>query len=266
MTSDPRASSRGQQLELGDRDRALLMAVGSLRFMTGGQLQGLFFNPDSGYGSDNPRIARRTLQRLTDHGLLLRLERRVGGVRAGSSSYLYALSPRGGRLIGLPVGRGRRREPSLTFVRHTLAIADVAVQLQLARQAGQLEALQLQLEPACWRDLGGMDGVWLKPDLFVLAATSEHEHLAFVEVDNGSEHGPALLRKAWLYERYFRSGREQARHGTFPRVLWLAPDAARVQRLSSVLQEDRRLTGALHRVGLQAEPLAELLGRESTHN
>ncbi len=219
MTSLARRSSAGPY-SLSERDQAVLRTVGTLRLITGGQLQRLFF-ADGGQGSANPRVARRALQRLTSLGLLQRLERRVGGIQAGSSSYLYALTPRGGRAVELPVGRGRQREPSLTFVSHTLAAGETCVGLHEARRLGRLDSLRVEVEPQCWRSLDGLDGARLKPDLFVLAAAGDSEHLAFVEVDQGTEHGPAIRRKAALYERYFRSGREQARLGAFPRVLWL---------------------------------------------
>jgi Replication-relaxation len=257
MTSAQRRSSSRRSASLGGRDRAVLSTVGSLRLVTGGQLQRLFFSGE--HGSANQRIARRVLQQLTDLGLLLRLERRVGGIRAGSSSYVYALSPRGGRAIQLEVGRGRQREPSLTFVRHTLAVAETCVRLHEARRAARIDTLDIQPEPRCWRSLGGYSGGILKPDLFVVAAAGNEEHLAFVEVDNGTEHGPAILRKAHVYELYFRSGREQSRHGVFPRVIWLVPDERRRDRLRQVLGSDRGLTAGLHRVSLQVDPAGALL-------
>lgn len=259
MTS---ASSRLSGEQLSARDQAVLGTVGTFRLMTAGQLQRLFF-ADGTTGSANPRVARRCLQRLADAGLLHRLERRLGGLRAGSASFTYALSPAGSRAIGVSSNRGQRREPSLPFVRHTLAVAEVAVQLQEARRAGRIDSLELQAEPRCWRDLGGFDGPRLKPDLLVLAGHGEVEHLAWLEVDLSSEHGPALLRKAKLYERYFRSGREQQRlGGAFPRVVWLVPDDKRRHFIERTLARAGGLTKGLHRVRLLADPVAALLTPE----
>jgi hypothetical protein len=259
VTSDYRRSG-GEQLSA--RDVAVLGAVGSFRLVSGGQLQRLFFAGDD-YGSDNPRIARRTLQRLTDLRLLHRLERQLGGVRAGSSSFTYALSPAGGRAIRLNIGRGRQAEPSLTFVRHTLAVAEVVVRLHEDRRAGRLDSLDIQTEPQCWRNLQGYDGSVLKPDLFVAAGVADVEHLAWVEVDLGSEHGPALVRKAQLYERYFRSGREQQRLGAFPRVVWLVPDDKRQQFVERTLRRASGLTGGLHRVRSLGDPVTALSAPET---
>lgn len=263
MTAAPqlgRGGRRRGELELSDRDRAILVTLSSLRLMTGRQLQRVFFADTDGLsGSAHPRIARRSLQRLTETGLLQRLDRRVGGLRAGSSSYVYALSAAGGRTVAQYIGRGRRREPSLSFVSHTLAVSEACVQLHEAKRAGQLSALRLQAEPECWRRLQGLDGGTLKPDVFVVAAVGEVEHLAFVEIDNGTEHGPTILRKAEVYERHYQSGVEQARLGVFPYVLWLANEPQRAARIRSVLHSHRRLTRALHRVGLQADVVAALL-------
>ena len=45
----------------------------------------------------------------------------------------------------------------------------------------------------------------------------------------GSEGSRALERQLQLYVAYFDNGAEQAAHGVFPRVMWLAPDERRVQ-------------------------------------
>lgn len=245
-------------LDLSDRDRAILVTLASLRLMTGRQLQRVFFAGDI-TSSTNPRVARRALQRLTDAGCVQRLDRRVGGLRAGSSSYVYALTQKGGRGIAEEIGRGRKREPGLTFVAHTLAISEACVRLHEAQRAGQLASLRLQTEPQAWRRLQGPEGGQLKPDLFVVAAVGEVEHLAFVEIDNGTEHGPALLRKAEIYERHYRSGQEQASLGAYPYVLWLANRPARVERIARVLASSRRLTQALHKVGLQTDVVSVLI-------
>jgi hypothetical protein len=44
-----------------------------------------------------------------------------------------------------------------------------------------------------------------------------------------------VLRKARLYESYYRSGAEQATHGVFPRVVWIVSDNGRAERLRDLL-------------------------------
>jgi hypothetical protein len=233
------------------RDEQLLRAVGELRLVSGAQLQRLAFaGPTATSTSD--RVARRSLQRLTDHDFLQRLGRRVGGLRAGSSAWIYALTPRGARVVGRDLGRGRRSRPSLAFLQHHLGVAETFVQLHEAAQRGELELVQLATEPTCWRSIGdGSDSV-LRPDLFVIVATGEQERLAFVEVDNGTEHVGALQRKLGLYRDYYASGQEQAREGVFPEVLWLALDQARRGRLQELFAR-RDVDHQLHRSLLQGE-------------
>lgn len=215
---------------LGPRDQQLLLAAARLRLVTGGQLQRLVFaGPDA--SSQNARIARRALERLTTKGLLQRLDRRLGGLRAGSSSYVYAVTPTGAAAIGWSVGRSRVRDPSLTFLGHQLAVAEVLVQLHEADFAGVFLDLDVQTEPSCWRPLDDGTGSILKPDLYALVTLVDHERLAFIEVDNGTEHAAALKRKAALYAAHYASGHEQRIEGVFPEVLWVAPDARRAEQL-----------------------------------
>ena len=83
MTAVPRLSAAGMERlrqQLGPRDWAVLHDVARCRLMTGRQLQLLHF----GDGETAARAARRLLARLTRHGLLARLDRQIGGLRAGS--------------------------------------------------------------------------------------------------------------------------------------------------------------------------------------
>ena len=65
--------------------------------------------------------------------------------------------------------------------------------------------------------LGG--SVDLRPDLFVRIAAGDLELRWFIEVDRGTEHLPAVMRKSTAYDRYYRGGVEQEKHGVFPRVM-----------------------------------------------
>lgn len=211
---------------MGSRDRLLLDVVADLRLVTGNQLARLAFGGPTAT-STHPRLARRTMQRLTDQGLLLRLQRRVGGIYGGSSSHIYAISPKGRAAIGRPLSRGRVREPSLAFLGHHLGIAEVYTRLQEALLRGELEDLHLETEPACWRPLVDGSGGVLKPDLYVVASTADSDLLAFVEVDYATEHAAAMRRKLDLYRAHYDTGVEQQAEGVFPEVLWVPPDAER---------------------------------------
>jgi hypothetical protein len=102
----------------------------------------------------------------------------------------------------------------------------------------------------------------LRPDLFLAVGASELEYRWFVEVDRGTHHRPAVLRKARLYESYYRSGVEQTTHGVFPRVVWITRDGTRAARLRHVLKGGE-LTAGLMLVTTFDEALSVLAGGES---
>jgi hypothetical protein len=244
---------------LSERDVALIHSVASHRFLTGRQLQRLHFAEHASPGS-GARVARAVLARLSAQRILARLRRRVGGVRAGSASYVYALGPVGRRLVGEEAGR-RLSEPSLTFLEHTLAIADVHLALREASAAGRFELSTVELEPACWRRYLNGAGVLetLRPDLAAITAQGAFEYCWFLEVDRATEHKPALQRKCRAYESYWRTGAEQQRAGTFPRVVWLAPDAERAQQIERAIRAARPLKQDLFAV-VPVDELVELIG------
>ncbi len=231
--------------------------------MTGKQIETIHFTPDVHVSpSAAARAARRCLARLESQRLVIRLRRRVGGVRAGSSAYVYAVGPVGERLLARPSrSRLQFREPSSTFARHTLAVTDVVVQLIAASRTPACDLEMLQPEPVCWRQPPGLGQSPLRPDLFVSLGIGDFEHRWFIEVDLGSEHLPTLLRKALVYQSYFQSGTEQAEHGVFPKVLWQMHSPERAARLSRALDNDHRLTSELFIVTTAEQAVAALLGQ-----
>jgi hypothetical protein len=246
------------QGRLSDRDRQILECVGALRLVTTRQIQALLF-PVDGHSSQAAaaRSCRRVLERLTRDRLLVRLERRVGGVRAGSASFIYALGPLGQRVLDDDGARRRISEPSAHFVGHTLAVADYLTQLTMQARTGAWELISWQSEPASWREVATLGGrVLLRPDLFVVLGVGDYELRWFVEIDRGSEHLPSLRRKCRLYHSYYKTGVEQRRDGVFPRVLWVVPTQERVERLRRSIDVDRRLTGDLFRVTTVEKALA----------
>jgi hypothetical protein len=235
--------------ELSERDWAVLANLDKHRFLTTRQLQALHFHqhatPDSA-----TRICRRVLTRLCELGVVEHLARRVGGVRAGSASYVWRVGPVGDRLLRQARGEGaraRRKEPSARHLDHCLAIADCHLALVVAARAGRLELLRVATEPDSWRaylSVGGTPEV-LKPDLYAVTATGEYEDHWFVELDRATESLPTLVRKCAQYERYRRTGREQAETGVFPLVVWIVPDEQRAAKFQAALNAARRLDTAL---------------------
>lgn len=218
---------------LSPRGWLVLENVTRLRFVSGAQLARLCFADNDPQGT--ARAARRALLRLVRLGVLDRLPRVVGGVRAGSAGYVYRLGLGGHRLAvmrGLLPGAYRRRSqvPGLLFVRHTLAIAELHTQLIESERAAQVELLALAAEPLCWRLYNGSDGQCriLKPDSYVRLGLGDFEDSYFIEVDRATRGSRALIDQLGRYRAYYRTGQEQAERGVFPKTLWLATTAERV--------------------------------------
>jgi hypothetical protein len=248
--------------QLSGRDVAIVGQVADLRLMTGRQIEAVHFAAVEHDNADAAaRACRRSLDRLARERLLVRLERRIGGARAGSGSFVYALGPVGHRLLALSRPRPRYREPSAMFTDHTLAISQLVVDVTAVAHAGRFDVLVCQAEPRCWRQFSAMGTMSvLRPDLFVTLGVGEFEHRWFCEVDKGTEHVPAIIRKCRVYDTYYASGREQSAHGVFPRVCWLVPDDTRARRLRDAIAADRRLTDGLFVVTTYDRALDVLAG------
>src|SRR5690606_22370681 len=148
---------------------------------------------------------------------LRRLDRRIGGLRAGSASYIYGPGPVAHRLLNPAATRRRYREPSAVFADHCLAVSGLVVDLLVTCRAAGHSMAALQSEPACWRTYSSPTRrEVLRPDLFVAAEVGDYEHRWFVEVDRDTEHRPVIARKGEAYLRYYQSGVEQAAYEVFP--------------------------------------------------
>jgi Replication-relaxation len=232
---------------LSDHDREVLRFVHDSRFATGHQLVRRYWQT-SDQASAGARAARRALKRLVDLRVLTTLPRRIGGVRTGSQGFVYGTGHAGVRLLAARGICGARVEvPGTLHLAHTLATTELTVRLAEADRAGDLEVIDVQQEPACWRSFPGLGGARrvLKPDLFIRLGAGALEDRWMIEVDLGSESGRTLARKAAIYREHYQSGREQHDHGVYPRVLWTAPDGQRAAQIESVLdaqpEEVRRL-------------------------
>jgi hypothetical protein len=254
MTARYLTAAAAHQLadRLTDQDWLVLEQVSSLRFVSGAQLARLCFAL-----SDNPtvnaRAARRALLRLTRLGVLMRLPRLVGGVRAGSAGYVYCLGLGGHRLAVMrdwQPERIRRRSltPGTLFLRHTLLIAELHASLVDAERSGSFELLELSAEPSCWRQTTGDSAQRLKPDSYVRLATGEYEYSYFIEVDRGTEGSRAIDGQLGRYLAYHQAGAEQAERGVFPRVLWLSTTAERGQTLQGCVERLPAVERALFQV------------------
>ncbi len=256
--TDPQALAR----KLSDRDQSILSTISELKLMRADQVERLLFT-DLAAGESASRHCRRTLVKLCELRVLARLERRIGGVRAGSSGHIYTLAPAGRRAVAhwngeeRPSNRGVH-EPGLPFVEHTLQISELRVRLHEAEREGALEVLGFEAEPRSWRSYVAASGAaaTLKPDAYVRLGVGEWEERCFVEIDLATEGRGALARKLRAYSDYYRAGREQAADGVFPRVVWLTTTSKRVQLIRALADEQ---TPELFTIGLLADPIPALV-------
>ena len=225
---------------LGPRDWAVLSDLARLRLLTTRQVERL--HVADGSSLTRARRARALMQRLHALGLVTHLDRRVGGVHAGSAGHVYGLAAKGQRLtndVGPAGGRRFRKpwEPSALFTDHILAVSELYVRLRELEAAKHIEDLVFQAEPACWRTWTGAGGERLivKPDAFVGFAHGDYDYRYFVEVDRASQSRTVIRRKGEVYIDYYRSGREQTVAGLFPRVLFVTPSIARSSQIVDAL-------------------------------
>lgn len=215
------------EAKLSPRDIEIVQFVARHRFAATAQIRRLLFHSHATQGAAT-RATIRVLDRLLILRILGRLERTIGGQARGSSGYVWHIDVVGERLTRPEDARMVRRhlfDPSLAFLAHALATADAHVQIAEAARSGAFDIGSLEVEREAWRRIDG--GRSLKPDAMVSLLTSEFEDHWYLEIDRATESLQAVLRKCRLYEDYRLTGRAQAEHGVFPRVLWLVPTERR---------------------------------------
>lgn len=262
------------ELHLTDRDIRILDDLEQYRLLTTRHIQRLHL-PAKPLGahatiSAATRGTTRILNRLEALGTIERLERRIGGLKHGSALTIWHLGGAGERYLRARRGETARRryhQPNTPFITHTLAMADIAVSLREQASTSRFDLLELSPEPGCWRDFTGPGGgaVTLKPDLLAVTADANTETHSFIEVDCGTEHLPAIIRKCRLYQQYFATGIEQQARGLFPAVVWLVPTAKRAATIRTALAADRDLDAALFWIALSEQAITQLAPYTSEH-
>jgi len=220
-------------LQLPPRDLEILRDLEKRRYMTSGQIARKHFT-DASNDASAQRSANYVINRLQKHGLILSLTRRIGGIKGGSKGFVWSLTTSGCRLLhldGETLPRYRAFEPSPRFVEHTLALSELDLQL---RSINGITLMEIQLEPACWRDC---NGVKLKPDLFAVTSDGEYEDHWFFEIDLATEAPCRIAQKCEQYEAYYRSGAEKI----FPLVVWIVPDSRRKTSIQEQIAQSKTL-------------------------
>ena len=234
------ARARRLMERLSVRDISVLVSLRELRLLSGNQL-GRWHVDGTQPPATHTRKTRAVLQRLTELGLIVRLRRRIGGVRSGSHGYVYGLSGLGQAVLDVgrevPSRHRRVRDTKPAFQRHTLAVSEICVQLVEHCRAGEADLLEFAGEPRAWRRFPGLAGqtVILKPDGFVRLGIDGYEVSGFLEIDLDTESLPTIARKLAVYVAYWRSGTEDRQHGVFPRVWWLVPNTVRAQAIARTI-------------------------------
>ena len=228
---------------LSARDLSVLQALRKYRFLTSNQVGRLYFTNCSTKTS-RTRNQNLLLKRLSDHGLIRPLARRIGGYQGGSSVQIWYLTEAGYRLLTLntPGEHKRKRfsEPSPMFLEHTLAIAECVVQLTLiCRNSHDLSLEAVDTEPSCWRKYKTDSRVcYLKPDIFVVTSYEKYEDSWFIEIDLSTESLSQIIDKCNAYLEYFYTGIEQKETGVFPIVTWVVKDSARKEKIKQCIREN----------------------------
>ncbi len=216
---------------LSERDKHILVSIRNFRYMTTDQIRRLYF-AESATATAALRAASRNLKKLKEFHLIGHLARRIGGVRAGSGSYVWRLEAAGDHLLSLngrvEQPRRKRFEPSAYFLTHTLAVAECYVRIMEICDGQNVRLTDIQPEPYNWRPYNsGGKLVSLKPDLFAVTVCDAYEDRWFFELDMATESGVRIVEKCRRYHQYYQSGLEQKQYGVFPLVVWIVPDAKR---------------------------------------
>lgn len=248
--------------QLSSRDQAILRDLERIRVLSGNQLERLHFHNLAAANRDRAR--RRVLNRLITWHTVTTLSRRVGGVRAGSAGLIYSLDTAGQRVLCLldkqedqPVRRPWT--PGTLFLAHTLAVAELYVQLREAERAGQLELPKFLAEPASWQRTASLGTI--KPDAYALVAYGDVEDTWWIEVDQATESRNTLRRKLNLYLLAAQAG-VAGPDGVLPRVLITVPDERRLAAMREIIGDlsmnaERLFSVTLHSQAI--EYLAEIL-------
>lgn len=203
--SDGRLSekeARERPLYLDEKDRAILLAMHAVRFITAPLVQTLL--------GIHPANVSRRLQALYRHRCVDRLPHLLqrGG---GAPRHVYTLDTLGREYVEAATGcvDERRQRPgrpaSAYFLDHYLAIAELYVALQVAVRAAGLSLVWLnEVEAAHRYTLPSGRERCLEPDgVFLLGGPGVVPTTVFLEVDRSTESAQRWQRKVRDYSDYF---------------------------------------------------------------
>jgi hypothetical protein len=236
VTRTVRAHQSGD-MELSDRDGAVVRWVGGFSQLSGSHIRELAFHDRSQTPLD------RALKRLVKAKYLARVGRRSSGDRAGSGAYVYQLGPRGWSYVH----RKGSYWPYRAISHHALKVADVYLDVAKADRAGVLQVLRYALE---WPV--GNARADLVLEIGVEATRKVRNY--FVEVDLATERPRRIEEKCVAYYRAFTSSTA----AVFPYVLFVVPDEYRRQEIHRVIARQPAEAQALFKVCLFSDVIEEV--------
>ena len=225
---------------LSTRDKAILNTIKICKFIKTDQIKRLHCsNLPTPYSASLSAI--RALRKLHGYGLIQPLKRRIGGVRAGSSSYVWTLRAAGEELLQMvdnnppPNCRKQVFEPTFIFLKHTLAVTELYTYLST-----ETKLLKAEFEPDCWRNYSNAYGsnATLKPDLYAVTSSEKYEDYWFFEIDLDTEAPSRIVRKCESYGKYYLAGDIQKQIGVFPKVVWIVTNEKRKLTLQRYIYEN----------------------------
>ena len=250
---------------LSERDFDILISLRNAKYLLTHQIQRLHFS-ESPTHATAIRATANAMRKLKGYGLVRHFHRPVGGIRAGSSSYIWYLTEAGQRLLDLknkdeqPRRSHRYLEPSYLHVKHTLAISECYVQLvEIDRHHRKITLKDIQWEPECWRPYrkDSRDLV-LKPDILAVVNNGGYEDRWFIEIDLATEAMPVVIDKCKRYYHYYQTGIEQKKYKVFPITVWIVPDERRKQLMTDTIKETFNSAAKLF-VVIKAEEFESLI-------
>lgn len=226
--------------ELPARYVAPLPHLAQARLLTGAHLDRLLTQPDMSAPTTG-RVRRRVMARLTGLGLVATLERRIGGVRAGSTGHIYTLTPAGRVFLAVRDGMPRpprqrhANRPGWEFLAHALAISEIYVHLTETARVTTGTAVKVSTfvtEPGCW--FRNASNQWIRPDAYVLIATPLHADCWWLEIDRDTESPARIAAKCRAYTDHLYYG-GTGPHGAPPRILFSTPTSLRCRAISGLI-------------------------------
>ncbi|MBO4127025.1 replication-relaxation family protein [Streptococcus suis] len=229
-------------MSLTKQDYELLDLLNRCRYATTKQVVQLYFR------ANQPKTATRKAnfltKKLADRGLIAHLERRIGGVRAGSGSYIWYITHKGIKELReveptIKLRLKNRYEPTQNHLKHQLFVTQIFVELKKLEADKKILLENFSFEPKCWRSFATLFSYFtLKPDAFARLTIGNFEDAYFFEADNATEHLGRIIAKCKQYIAYYNTGIEQRENEMFPLVVWLVPDEKRKLAMESRIRED----------------------------